>query len=67
MPSRNFPMRGPRIRVPARAASAPCRWTIDEPAQMRELLDLGVHGLVTDRPDLLRDVLVERGVWQQAG
>jgi glycerophosphoryl diester phosphodiesterase len=42
-------------------------WTIDEPAQMRELLDLGVHGLVTDRPDLLRDVLVERGVWQQAG
>jgi glycerophosphoryl diester phosphodiesterase len=33
---------------------------------MRELLDLGVHGIVTDRPDLLRDVLVERGAWHPA-
>jgi len=38
-------------------------WTIDDPAEMRRLLDLGVHGIVTDRPDLLRDVLVERGAW----
>lgn len=38
-------------------------WTIDEPAQMTELLDLGVDGLVTDRPDLLRDVLRQRGQW----
>lgn len=35
-------------------------WTVDEPARMRELLDLGVDGLVTDRPELLRDVLRER-------
>lgn len=41
-------------------------WTIDEPAEMRRLLDLGVHGIVTDRPDLLRDVLVERGAWHPA-
>jgi glycerophosphoryl diester phosphodiesterase len=39
-------------------------WTIDEPAEMRRLLDLGVHGIVTDRPDLLREVLVERGAWR---
>jgi glycerophosphoryl diester phosphodiesterase len=38
-------------------------WTIDDGAQMRELLDLGVHGIVTDRPDILRDVLIERGAW----
>jgi glycerophosphoryl diester phosphodiesterase len=41
-------------------------WTIDDPDEMRTLLDLGVHGIVTDRPDLLREVLIERGVWQQA-
>lgn len=41
-------------------------WTIDDPAEMRMLLDLGVHGIVTDRPDLLREVLIERGTWQQA-
>jgi glycerophosphoryl diester phosphodiesterase len=38
-------------------------WTVNSPAQMIELLDLGVDGLVTDRPDALRDVLRERGAW----
>jgi glycerophosphoryl diester phosphodiesterase len=41
-------------------------WTIDDGTQMRDLLDLGVHGIVTDRPDILRDVLVERGAWHPA-
>jgi glycerophosphoryl diester phosphodiesterase len=41
-------------------------WTIDDGAQMRKLFDLGVHGIVTDRPDILRDVLIERGVWRSA-
>jgi len=35
-------------------------WTVDEPEYMHELLDLGVDGIVTDRPDLLNDVLEER-------
>jgi glycerophosphoryl diester phosphodiesterase len=30
---------------------------------MRRLLQLGVDGIVTDRADLLRDVLQERGEW----
>jgi glycerophosphoryl diester phosphodiesterase len=38
-------------------------WTIDEPDEMRGLLDLGVDGLMTDRPAVLKEVLVERGEW----
>jgi glycerophosphoryl diester phosphodiesterase len=38
-------------------------WTVNEPAEMRRLLQLGVDGIVTDRADLLRDVLQERGEW----
>ncbi len=39
-------------------------WTVDEPDEMCELLDRGVDGLFTDRTDLLKDVLVARGLWQ---
>jgi glycerophosphoryl diester phosphodiesterase len=38
-------------------------WTIDDPATMNRLLDLGVDGIMTDRIDVLRDVYVARGVW----
>jgi glycerophosphoryl diester phosphodiesterase len=38
-------------------------WTIDDEADMRALLDLGVDGLVTDRPDVLRQVLRSRNSW----
>jgi glycerophosphoryl diester phosphodiesterase len=32
-------------------------WTINEPAEMRRLVDLGVDGILTDRPDLLLELL----------
>ena len=38
-------------------------WTIDDPAVMSHLLDLGVDGIMTDRIDVLRDVLTARGSW----
>ncbi|MGH3991154.1 MAG: glycerophosphodiester phosphodiesterase family protein, partial [Pseudonocardiaceae bacterium] len=41
-------------------------WTVDRAEEMAALLDLGVDGVVTDRPDLLRDVLRARGAWPGA-
>jgi glycerophosphoryl diester phosphodiesterase len=32
-------------------------WTIDDPAKMRMLIEIGVDGIITDRPDLLMEVL----------
>lgn len=38
-------------------------WTIDEPDEMDRLLDLGVDGIMTDRPAVLRQVLERRNQW----
>lgn len=37
-------------------------WTVNEPAQIEQLLDLGVDGLISDRPDRVRNVLARRGL-----
>ena len=39
-------------------------WTVDDPDDMRALLDLGVDGIITDEPAVLKDVLVDRGQWR---
>ncbi|MFN8126304.1 MAG: glycerophosphodiester phosphodiesterase [Candidatus Nanopelagicales bacterium] len=40
-------------------------WTIDQATVMEELIELGVDGLMTDRPTLLRQVLRQRGLWRE--
>lgn len=37
-------------------------WTIDEAQEMRDLLDVGVDAIMTDRPTVLSAVLAQRGV-----
>ena len=41
-------------------------WTVDDPDEARAMLDLGVDGIMTDRPAMLREVLEERGLWAPA-
>lgn len=38
-------------------------WVVDTPAQIRAVLDLGVDGVMTDRPEVLKQVLLARGQW----
>ena len=37
-------------------------WTVNEPADIARLLDLGVDGLISDRPDRVRTEMARRGM-----
>jgi glycerophosphoryl diester phosphodiesterase len=51
------------VRVCHRAGLAVHVWTINTSAEMDRLLDLGVDGIMTDRPTVLKEVLERRGQW----
>ena len=38
-------------------------WTVDDAPTMDALIDRGVDGIITDRIDTLKEVLVQRGLW----
>ncbi|HEX5810352.1 MAG TPA: glycerophosphodiester phosphodiesterase family protein, partial [Anaerolineales bacterium] len=37
-------------------------WTVDDPELMRQYIQWGVDGIITDRPDLMIEVLEEMGI-----
>jgi glycerophosphoryl diester phosphodiesterase len=37
-------------------------WTVNDPKDMADLIDMGVDGIISDRPDMLRRVAAEKGV-----
>jgi glycerophosphoryl diester phosphodiesterase len=37
-------------------------WTVNDPSEMRRLIDLGVDGIITDYPDRLRSVMADKGM-----
>lgn len=63
--------RGVRVTTPGlvrrahRAGKHVHVWTVDDPAEMALLLDMGVDGLMTDRTDILKAVLVRRDQWRE--
>jgi glycerophosphoryl diester phosphodiesterase len=39
-------------------------WTIDDETTMARLLDLGVDGIMTDRPRVLKELMERRHAWR---
>lgn len=66
VPLRFAGRRLPSARLVERARTLGVRvvvWGVDDRAEMHRLLDEGVAGIITDRTDVLREVLVARDAW----
>ena len=42
-------------------------WTVNKPEDMARLIEMGVDGIISDRPDLLRSICREKGIALPAG
>lgn len=42
-------------------------WTVNKPDDMARMIELGVDGIISDRPDLLRQIVGEKGLALPAG
>jgi glycerophosphoryl diester phosphodiesterase len=66
--ARGIPIATPRFVAAAHARGVQVHvWTIDEEPEMERLLDIGVDGLMSDRPAVLKAVLQRRGQWHDDG
>lgn len=52
----------PRIKEAHELGLKVLAWTVNDAPRMEALIDLGVDGIVTDRPDRLRSVMTARGI-----
>jgi glycerophosphoryl diester phosphodiesterase len=53
----------PAIRAEAKALGVRViPWTVNEPAMVNKLLDIGVDGIISDRPDMVQVELRKRGL-----
>ncbi|WP_246187154.1 glycerophosphodiester phosphodiesterase family protein [Microlunatus speluncae] len=50
------------VRQAHRARMKIIPWTVDDPATMRSLIELGVDGIISDYPDRLRTVMKQAGL-----
>ncbi|RUO33513.1 glycerophosphodiester phosphodiesterase family protein [Aliidiomarina sanyensis] len=57
------PARLSRVRRQGQALHV---WTVNDPHHMRRFLDVGVDGIITDRPDVLADMMRERAEMNRA-
>lgn len=61
---RKVPLVGSKLIARAHDAGLQVHvWTLNDRASIRKALDLGVDGIVTDEPILLKDELAARGLW----
>ena len=61
--SKNIPIMTKRFIREAHAKNIAVEpWTVDDPALIKQYIEWGVDGIMTDRPDLMMEVLKEMGI-----
>lgn len=62
--TRGVPLATPRFVEMAHSAGMAVHvWTINDAPTMNRLLDIGVDGILTDQPAVLRQVMIDRNTW----